>query len=131
MASNGMRTELVEGISFNSALPLFMGALWVVAGVVCASGMKAYTSSTPASSTRARSISLLGLLVTFLGAFTIAVTRFVPIAILLIPAPVVFAVLIFRPTLAQKRFALRTYLMACVILSVVTFSIELIWLLRK
>jgi hypothetical protein len=108
-----------------SALEIGIGILWIIASLACLRGLNGIDSST--STRTIRGLSFLGFIVTFIAGFAIATTILIPLVIALLPALLVFLVLIFRPAFLQKRRGLRIYLQICVGLSALTYSV--LWFL--
>ena len=102
------------------------GLLWVILAAACLCSMGVYYPSSTASLTRLRQLSFVGVVVTTAEVFGVAVTKLAPLAILILPAPVCFAVLIFQPVLARKSRTLRIYLTVCVALEVVALCLAII-----
>jgi hypothetical protein len=94
-------------------------------------GMMSANSNSPNLHIRTRLLSFVGLCATtallFLGLLS---PYYGIVAFFAIPAPIVFAVLIFRPEFVWNRFKLRTYLNLCVLASAAAWTFQIFWQLR-
>jgi hypothetical protein len=103
----------------------------ITAAVIYLRGMMTAAKSSPTSSTSVRFLSFVGFFVTaallFLGVIS---PYYAIVAIPVIPAPLVFGVLIFRPTLVSQSPKLRIYLKLCVAAAALTWAFQLVWDLR-
>jgi hypothetical protein len=97
--------------------------LWVlllfVAPMACIYGLA--KTPTPQTAKRTRGIAILGLLISIWLAFSLAVTVLQPIALVVLPATLIFAGGIFRPSILVFK-GVRIYLMACLAIG------ELFWM---
>ena len=84
------------------------------------------------SSIRTRLLMVLGLLVTG-GTVLLGINPsfYTIVAIVLIPAVLAFAVLVFRPNLFRDWIKTRIYLTVCVVLSAVTWTTQAVWLFTR
>jgi hypothetical protein len=121
----------MPGASVDAELLTFVGLLVIVA-VVYVGGMTTMTLDTFVHPVRLRLLSFLGFLATaailFLGG--IWPSYYTIVAILVLPAFLILGILVFRPQLILKRSGLRIYLAMCVVLSALSWVLEIIWLVH-
>jgi hypothetical protein len=96
---------------------------WVGSGFLCLVGLWRWKFP-PATVRRSRSLAILGFLFTAMTAVAIATTRFMPVAALLAPAPVSFAIIAFRPQILVRLSALWIYLITCVFVGLIFGSLQ-------
>jgi hypothetical protein len=111
-------------------MPTFVtvyGLLWaivlVVAPVICAYGL--INTSTPPARRRSFGIATLGLILSSLLIFSLATTVLIPLAILILPAPLIFSYAIFKPSVFSGT-GIRRYLVGCMAASEL-YSIWVCW----
>jgi hypothetical protein len=93
----------------------------IIGSLACAYEL-AHAASNPPSSSRLRRAAVLGFILTIWEVFALSLTRFAFLAAAIIPAPILFAILIVRPGTAKKNYV-RVYLAVCLIL----FAIFYLW----
>ena len=115
-------------IAFSSLWP---EALAIVAAVLCLWGLSGTATKQSPSWLRVRALSFTGLLASaylvYLGLWP---SFFSMGAVIVAPAVITFSVLIFRPVLFARWYALRIYLVASVVLSLLSALFELVWLVH-
>jgi hypothetical protein len=115
--------------SIDANLVLFVGVV-SVSGAFYLLGMRNIPSNVAVKSLRMRILFLAGLFVTasllFLGGIWPSV--FTLAAIVALPAPFLFVFLIIRPSFVLSWDKVRHYLAVCIILSVLSWLGELLWL---
>lgn len=120
-------------IAFSNPIwTLWPEGLMITAAIIYLSGTNIWAPDVSVSPTRIRLLSFVGLFVTgstvLLG---IVPSYYTIIAIPLIPAALVFGVLVFRPQLIQKWHWLRVYLKISVIISGLAWTVQLLWLFAR
>jgi hypothetical protein len=107
---------------------LWPEALVVAVALIYIAGMSTTAMNFVAALTRTRLLSLAGLIATagliFLGLLS---PYYGIVALLAIPAPIIFAAAIFRPTVISQRPRLRTYLMLCVVAAAGVWVFQMVW----
>jgi hypothetical protein len=113
--------------------PIQFDLLWpegLMAGIalVYVAGMATTTMNSAGALTRARILSLAGLIATagliFLGLLS---PYYGIVALLAIPAPIIFVTAIFRPTVISQKPKLRMYLMFCVVAAAGVWVFQMFW----
>jgi hypothetical protein len=104
---------------FATAFALLWVLLLLAAPIACAYGL----IQIPPSSNRGRSarIAILGLLISALFLISLATTVLLPLALIVVPALLLFAYAIFRPSIFARR-VVRSYLVSCLAVG------ELFWI---
>jgi hypothetical protein len=107
---------------------LWPEGLMVVFALIYVAGMATTTMNSAGALVRTRLLSLAGLIATggliFLGLLS---PYYGIVALLAIPAPVIFATSILRPTVLSQRPRLRMYLMFCVLAAASVWVFQMIW----
>ena len=109
--------------SFATIYALLWTALLIVAPIACAYGV--IKTSAPLIRARSFGVAALGFLLSALLAFSLATTVLQPLALLVLPAILVFSYAIFKPSIFSRR-GIRAYLVFCMAASAL-FSIWICW----
>jgi hypothetical protein len=134
VASSNVASVIITSFNLYSLLDSFnpIWFAWILSILLfgiyvgCLCSMGAYAPGSASSSGHLRLLSFLGLIVTASMSFFWLATKLNYVAILIFPAMICFAVLIFRPMLARESKKLRIYLTVCVAFGVLTICMEFI-----
>lgn len=109
--------------SFVTIYASFWAVLLIVAPITCAYSLM--KTSKPLTRWRSAGIAVLGLLLSALLAFELVTTVLQPLAILVLPALLIFLYAIFKPSIFSQK-GVRAYLLFCMAASEL-FSIWAYW----
>ena len=109
--------------SFVTIYALLWAGVLIVAPIACAYAL--IKPSTPLTRGRSSGIAILGLLLSALLVFSLATTELQPLAVVFLPAPLVFAFAILMPSILSKK-GVRVYLVSCMAAAEL-FSIWMCW----
>lgn len=88
-----------------------------------------YGVNSSSYSPKIRQLAILGTILTFFIVFAIVATRYAVLALAIIPSPIIFLLVIFRPSIVKQIF-IRAYLTLCLTAGVAISLVDIVWLLR-